>query len=259
MEYQYIECSIRERVGYITLNRTDKRNALNDVFVKELMHAVLLAEQTPEVKVVILNAKGSVFCAGADLEMLQKMQAYSLEENFHDSSALAELFKLIYRSSKVYIAQIEGHAIAGGCGLATICDFAFAVPEAKFGYTEVRIGFVPAIVMFFLIRKIGETRAKEMLLSGDLISATEAVQYHLINKTIPADEIQTKVFEFAQKLCTKNSEASMQLTKKMIADIQLFPIEEGLQFAAKMNAYARATDDCKRGIAAFLNKEEIVW
>jgi methylglutaconyl-CoA hydratase len=246
-------------VGYITLNRADKRNALNDVFVKELMHAVLLAEQTPELKVMIINAKGKAFCAGADLEMLQRMQDFSFEENLHDSSALAELFKLIYRSNKVYIAQIEGHALAGGCGLATVCDFAFSVPEAKLGYTEVRIGFVPAIVMFFLLRKIGETRTKELLLSGDLISAEQAVTYHLINHVIPADEIQETVFQFAHKLCNQASTASLQLTKKMIADIQLFPIDEGLQFAAKMNAYARETEDCKNGIAAFLNKEEIVW
>lgn len=257
--YQCLEYGVEDRVAYITLNRPEKRNALNDMLMVELRDAVMTAEQDALVKVVVLRAHGEAFCAGADLEHLQRMQRYNLEENRADSQTLAQLFQTIYKSSKVVIAQVEGHAIAGGCGLATVCDFTFAVPQAKFGYTEVRIGFVPAIVMVFLLRKIGETRAKELMLTGKLIDAETAVAYALINQIVPAVEIGDFVTQFAQDLCRNNSTSSMQLTKKMVADIQDFPLENALKFAARMNAYSRATDDCKRGIQAFLNKEPLEW
>ena len=258
-DYQFIQFEINKRIASVTLNRPEKRNALNDILVAEIKHALAVAEQMPEVKVVILKGNGKAFCAGADLEYLKKLQVFTKEQNLQDSASLAQLFMHIYRSTKIFIAQIEGHAIAGGCGLATVCDFAFSVPEAKFGYTEVRIGFVPAIVMFFVLRKLGETRAKEMLLSGDIIPAEQAVKYSLINRVIPADQIKEEVQAFAEKLCIQNSQASMQLTKKMIADIQNFPIENALTFASKMNAHARSTPDCIRGISAFLDKEKIEW
>ena len=257
--YQLLQYQIKDRVAEITLNRPEKRNALNDVMVAELKDAIMSAEGNPEVKVIVLKANGKAFCAGADLDYLRKLQQYTFEQNIADSSALAQLFLTIYRATKVVIAQVEGHAIAGGCGLMTVCDFAFTVPEAKFGYTEVRIGFVPAIVMTFLLRKVGETRGKELMLSGKLITAEEAERYAMLNKVLPADEIDGYVTDFAQRLCKQNSSASMQLTKKMIADVQEFPLSKAVEFSAKMNAYARGTDDCKLGINAFLNKEKIEW
>lgn len=257
--YQTIEYTVEDRVAYLTLNRPEKRNALNDVLMIELRDAIMAAEQSPEAKVIVLRANGNAFCAGADLAYLQKLQSYSMEQNIADSTTLAQMLLSIYRCTKVVIAQIEGHAIAGGAGLTTVCDFAFSVPEAQFGYTEVRIGFVPALVMTFLLRKAGETRAKELLLSGDLIDAETAAQYNLINKVVPAEGIKAEVKAFAQHLCTQNAAASMQLTKKMLADLQDFPLENSIKFAVRMNAHARATEECRRGIAAFLNKEEITW
>lgn len=256
---EYIRYEVIDRICYITLDRPDKRNALNFTLVSELKDAFRTAEQDPEAKVVVLRANGKAFCAGADLEYLKRLQAYNFEENIQDSKHLMELFSIIYRHQKVVIAQIEGHAIAGGAGLATVCDFSFSIPEAKFGYTEVRIGFIPAIVMTFLVRKCGELRAKELLLSGEIIDADTAIRYNMINRSFPANEIQDKVREFALNLCKQNSGQSMHVTKKMLADIQHFPINDGLQFAAKMNAHARTTEDCKRGIAAFLNKEKLEW
>lgn len=257
--YQLIEYQVKGRLAYLTLNRPEKRNALNDLMTIELRDAFLAAQEHPEVKVIILRANGPTFCAGADLEYLQKLQAYSLDQNQADSASLAQLFLAIYRSPKVVIAQVEGHAVAGGCGLVTVCDFAFSIPDAKFGYTEVRIGFVPAIVMTFLLRKLGETRGKELMLGGDLIGADVAERYGLINTVVPASDIVAHVKEFAEKLCSSNSAASMQLTKKMIADIRDFPLENALKFAAKMNAHARMTEDCRRGIRAFVNKEPLTW
>lgn len=257
--YEFLLYEVQDRVAYITLNRPDKRNALNFKLVSELKDALNLADSDRNAKVIVLRGAGKAFCAGADLDYLRQLQQFSLEENHKDSIHLMELFRQIYSHNKIVIAQVEGHALAGGCGLASVCDFAFAVPEAKFGYTEVRIGFIPAIVMTFTVRKLGETRARELLLSGDIIDADRAERYDLINRVIPADEIQGYVREFATRLCAQNSGTSMQFTKKMIGDLQDLPWKEALNFAAKMNAHARATEDCKRGIASFLNKEKISW
>jgi len=212
-----------------------------------------------ESKVVVLDAEGDAFCAGADLAYLEQLQQNTYEENLADSMHLKELFYQIYTHPKVVIAKIQGHAIAGGCGLATVCDFSFAADHAKFGYTEVRIGFIPAIVKVFLLRKIGEGKAKELLLTGELCDAVEAKNYGLINEVLTVEKLEERVMEFAQMLITKNSGQSMQLTKKMIAEVQEMSLVEGLNHAAAQNAKARATLDCQQGIAAFLNKERLSW
>jgi methylglutaconyl-CoA hydratase len=170
-----------------------------------------------------------------------------------------ELFQFIYHSNKVVISQINGPALAGGCGLASVCDFSFATPESTFGYTEVKIGFVPAIVMVFLVRKVAEKNAREMLLTGDVFKADKALQYGLINYIIEPEELDDVVFKFAQKLCKQTSMQSVELIKEMLANVQSMDVNEALEYAAQTNAKARATDDCKRGIAAFLNKEKLSW
>lgn len=249
----------QERIGYITLNRPEKRNALNSQMVTEIKSAFTQAEQDENCKVIVLKANGQAFSAGADLAYLQQLQSNTFDENYADSSHLKELFEQIYWNKKVVIAQVEGHAIAGGCGLATVCDFVYSVPEANFGYTEVKIGFVPAIVMFFLLRKIGEKRSKDLLLSGRLISAEEAAKLELINEVVDAEKIEKHVKDFASKLVATCSADSLALTKEMIANIQHLEGKDALDYAAKSNAGARETADCKRGIAAFLNKEKIKW
>ncbi|MBF9255393.1 enoyl-CoA hydratase/isomerase family protein [Pontibacter sp. 172403-2] len=255
----YVKYHVQDRIGYITLARPEKRNALNYELVSELKRAFAYAEDDETCKVIVLRAEGKVFCAGADLEYIQQLQENDYHENLLDSTHLMELFRLIYTLKKVVIAQVHGHAIAGGCGLAAICDIGFAVPEAKFGYTEVKIGFIPAIVKVFLLRKIGEARAKQLLLTGDLISAAEAERYGLVNFVVPAEELEGHVLAFAQKLCTENSRQSMEVTKEMIARVQEMSLEDGLTYASEMNAVARGSEDCRRGIAAFLNKVPQVW
>ena len=255
----YIQYEIFDRIGYITLNRPEKRNALSYELVAELKQAFDLAEKDEQVKVVVLRSNGEAFCAGADLAYLQKLQQFSYEENVADSNHLKELFVKIYTLTKVVIAQIQGHALAGGCGLAAVCDFSFTVPEAKFGYTEVKIGFIPAIVMVFLLRRLGEAKSKQLLLSGDLVSAEEAQAQGLINYITTPDKLESDVQSFASRLVTTNSSQSMSTTKQMIAAVQSMPLEQALEYASVMNAKARASEDCQRGIAAFLNKEKIIW
>lgn len=250
---------VKDRVGFITLNRPDKRNALSSELVSELFTAFGQAEKDESVKVVVLRAAGEAFCAGADLAYLQQLQSNSFEQNLEDSNHLKKLFLKIYSLEKIVIAQVQGHALAGGCGLATVCDFVFANEWAKFGYTEVKIGFIPALVSVFLVRKIGEQRARQLLLSGDVVKAQEALQLGLVNQVLNENDLEEKVRTFAQQLVAKNSAQSMKLTKQLIAESQSLSLNDALDFAATMNAKARATDDCKKGIAAFLNKQELSW
>jgi methylglutaconyl-CoA hydratase len=256
---EYVKYTVENRVGYIKLNRPEKRNALNYNFVKELKATFKVAEADEKVKVIVLKAEGDSFCAGADLEYLQSLQKFTFEENLQDSNHLMELFKMVHSLDKIVVAQVQGHALAGGCGLVSVCDFSFSVSDANYGYTESRIGFVPAIVMVFLLRKVGEARAKELLLTGTPITAKHAKDFGLINWIVEADELESSVKEFVQELCVKNSGMSMQLTKKMINEIQSMPLEEALLFACRKNAEARNSPDCKKGIEAFLKKEKIVW
>lgn len=250
---------VKDRIAEITLNRVDKRNALNSEVVTELSKAFDQAEHDEKVKVIILKANGEVFSAGADLDYLKKLQSNTFEENLADSNLLRKLFEQIYSQPKIVIAQVQGHAIAGGCGLASVCDFIFTTPEAKFGYTEVKIGFIPAIVAIFLIRRIGEGKAKELLFSGDLIDANYAKQIGLINYISATDNIENEVKAYADKLCKTTSSQSIALTKQLLNNVQDLPLTDALDFAAEMNAHARSTDDCKNGINAFLNKKKIEW
>jgi len=250
---------VKNRICFLTLNRPEKRNALNASTVADLKGLLARAEADAEVKVVVLRANGDVFCSGADLASLQQLQKNPYEENLKDSIHLKDLFLQVYTLKKVVVAQVQGHALAGGCGLVTVCDFAFAAPMAKMGYTEVRIGFVPAIVMVFLLRKVGEQKAKQLLLGGELVAGEEAVRFGLVNKIIASEELPGAVAAFCERLIQNNSAQSMELTKQMIARSQSMSLEEGLDYAARMNAQARGTDDCKRGIAAFLNKGKVAW
>jgi methylglutaconyl-CoA hydratase len=248
-----------DRIAYITLNRPDKRNALNHEMVDLLKKALTRANQDTTVKAVVIKAEGKVFSAGADLQYLQQLQNNSYEDNLADSKNLKGLFQQIYTHDKVVIAQVQGHAIAGGCGLATVCDFVITHPGVRFGYSEVHIGFVPAIVMVYLIRRIGEGRARELLLSGHLIEAGQALEWGLVNRMVPADSLEQQVTDFALKLVDENSGQSMKRIKTMIAAVQEMGLEAALAFAVEQNAQARGTDDCRQGISAFLNKQPNKW
>ena len=259
MDNTFIKTSISDRKGFILLNRPEKKNALNASVVTELKSAFSQFQKNHDLKVIILKAAGTVFSAGADLSYLQQLQKNSYKENLKDSNHLKELYLQIYTSEKPVIAQVQGHAIAGGCGLASVCDFVFASNTANFGYTEVRIGFIPAVVMVFLLRKIGEARAKELLLGGNLIDAVTAQQYGLINYVTTLEDLEPAVESFADELVIKNSATSMSMTKEMITKIGSMSLEHALTYAAEMNAKARSTEDCKKGIEAFLNKESLMW
>ena len=250
---------VKDRIATITLNRVEKRNALNPDLVEQLTNSLLIAEEDNDVKVIILKANGAVFSAGADLAYLQQLQQNSYEENLADSNQLKKLFTTICYLPKIVIAQVEGHAIAGGCGLATVCDIIFAVPEANFGYTEVKLGFVPAIVSCFLLRKTSETIAKKILLTGELFSAEQALAYNLITFVTKPEEINQKANEFALSICNNASSNSLMITKQLINQTTYPLLEKTLDMAVQINARVRESDDFKKGVASFLNKEKINW
>jgi methylglutaconyl-CoA hydratase len=254
-----VSYSVINRIATITLNRPDKKNALSAELVSELTETLQQASEDDLVKVIILKANGNVFSAGADLAYLQQLSQNTHEANMADSENLKRLFTTIYYLPKVVIAQVEGHAIAGGCGLATVCDIIFAVPEAKFGYTEVRLGFVPAIVSCFLLRKTSETIAKRILLTGELFSAQQALDFGLITFLADKSEIDEKVQEFSLNLCEQCSSNALMVTKQLIGQTTNPILEKSLETAVQINARVRENADFKRGVASFLNKESIKW
>ena len=259
MDFSNIIVDIRSRIAFVTLNRPEKKNALNDSLVAELTGALTELETDDQVKVIVIKAAGDVFSAGADLDYLQKLQNFSNEENLADSNKLKELFLKIYTNKKIVIAQVEGHAIAGGCGLASICDFCFSVPEAKFGYTEVKIGFIPALVSVFLSRKLKGADVRELLLTGSLIDANRAEEIGLINAVLEKNKINEWVQQFAKSLCEEVSAQSIASTKELLSKIPSMNLNDALNLAAEMNAKTRASEDCRKGIDAFLKKEKLTW
>lgn len=260
MHFSRILYEVDNRRAKITLNRPEKRNALDDVTVKELTSAFASASKDQNVKVILLYGSGKAFCAGADLEYLKRISAFDLEENSSDSRLLAALFRQIYELRKPVIAVVNGPALAGGCGLATVCDFVIASDEnAKFGYTEVRIGFIPAVVMIFLVKRIGEGKARELILRGNSLNAHDAKRLGLVSLVVPEQSLDEAAAELTDELLKQNSLLAMGLCKEMLSKLHGMNFMDSLDFAANMNAAARMSADCKRGIGAFLNKEKLEW
>ena len=193
-----------------------------------------------------------------DLENLKALLGRSREQSLQDSEIMARLFRSLYDFPRPTIAAVNGAAIAGGCGLATLCDFTLAVPEAKFGYTEVRIGFLPAIVSTFLLRQVGEKHARDLLLSGRIIAADEAYRIGLINEIVAAEKLAQRAQELAFELA-ENSPASVGSTKRLLSEHARVALDAQLRSAVRENAAIRATDDFREGISSFLEKRKPRW
>lgn len=254
-----IETSTDGQVQTIRLSRPDKRNALNAALVTALKKQLDETAGRDGVRALVLTGADSVFSAGADLSSLRAMREAGPVENQRDSRHLAELFRQIYQHPKPVIAKVNGPAIGGGCGLAAVCDFAYAAEGTRLGFSEVRIGFVPAIVMVFLRRKLGETRTRDLLLRGRLVDADTAADLGLVTRAIPDDELSASVEDLARELARETSGSAVALTKQMLARIPGMGLDEALDYAVQMNAFARGTEDCRAGIDAFLNDEDPPW
>lgn len=243
----------------LTLDRPDVRNALSADLVDSLRRALGDAAADERLRAVVLAGSGTVFSAGADLAALQALQSASAEANLADSERLAGLFEAVYRHPLPVVARVHGHAIAGGCGLAAVCDFSIVAEGVKLGFTETRIGFVPAIVAVFVVRKLGEAAARDLLLRGPLIGATEAARIGLVTRVVAADALDAEVDALTAEIATQTSRSAVALTKQLLADVPSMGLSEGLSYASRLNALARATDDCRAGVAAFLGKTDPPW
>jgi len=260
VEFYRITYTVEKRIGIISLNWPEKQNALDDQMVSELTQAFVQTQRDAAIKAVIVRAEGDTFCSGMEHSYLQRISKYDFNQNLQDSTDLMKLFQQIYTLRKPVIALVQGEAIAGGCGLATICDFIIAAREtAKFGYTETKIGFIPAIVLIFLVRRIGEGRARELVLQGDIIDAEESFKLGLISKVVPSIDLEKTGMQLASELITNNSGTSMGLIKELLARVYGMETSDALDYASHLNALTRMTDDCKRGIDAFLNSKPLKW
>lgn len=238
----------------LTMNRPEKRNSLHPDLVKEFKELFSKCSSNVAIKAIIITGAGSSFCAGADLAYLKRISVFDNRENYKDSDELSGLFYMIYKCDKLTIAAVNGPAIAGGCGLASCTDYIIADRNnAKFGYTEVKIGFLPAIVSAFLIKRIGEAKARRMLISGEIIDAQTAFDYGFADQL--SDQTLKDALTFAEKLSV-NSSYSIAETKKLIREIGRLSIEQAIEYCVGLNAVSRKSDDFIAGINTFLNKEK---
>src|ERR1700721_866463 len=239
MPYKTIQLAYDAHIATITLNRSDKRNAISFELIDDLLRALAEIAKS-DALVLILTGAGKPFCSGLDLDNLKAPLGRSPEQNLQDSRTMVRLFRALYEFPKVTIAAVNGAAIAGGTGLALLCDFTLAVPEAKFGYTEVRIGFVPAIVSTFLLRQVGEKQARDLLLTGRLFGADEAARLGLINEIVPPENLMTRTRELAA-LLMENSPSSLRATKQLLTDHARAELDAQLDAALRENAAIRNT------------------
>jgi methylglutaconyl-CoA hydratase len=257
MSFQTLQLELTGEIATITLNRADKRNAISPEMIAEILAAFDLVE-ADQARVLIITGAGKAFCSGMDLEALKALATQSLTQQREAADRLAKLFRRIWSFPKPTIAAVNGHAIAGGCGLATLCDFTIAVPEAKFGYPEVRIGFLPAVVSIFLVRQIGEKNARNLLLTGKTIEAAEAHCLGLVTEIVPAEQLNKSAQDLAATLLA-SSPTSLRITKKLLCNFAAPEIDRELELAATESAQIRSTEDFREGLSSFLEKRAPRW
>jgi methylglutaconyl-CoA hydratase len=257
LNYFTIAVADQPPVRTITLNRPERRNAMTIEMQMELIAAMEDAAVS-EARVLVLTGAGDAFCSGLDLSELQGIQDKTAAEYRTDAERLARLFLTLYELPIPTIAAVRGPAIAGGTGLATICDFTLATPGAKFGFTEVRIGFVPALVSAFLTLQIGDKRNRDLLLTGRLFTAEEALGIGLVNEVVPPGDLAGRVEALARDLAA-NSPQSLAATKRLMAAQNRAWLDAAIIAATEANSSARETTDFREGLEAFLNKRKPVW
>ena len=246
-----------DQIATIVLNRPDKRNAISYELIDDLLAALKQAAAS-SAQIVILTGSGTAFCAGMDMDNLKQLIGRSDQQNLKDSETMAGLFRALYDFPKPTIAAVNGAAIAGGTALATLCDFTLAAPEAKFGYTEVKIGFVPGIVSSYLVSNVGEKRARELLLTGRIFGAEEARDLGLVTEIVPLEQLMHRAQELAGQLL-ENSPASLRVTKALLSGFTKDQMDRQIARAVKENAAIRQTTDFKEGITAFLERRKPRW
>jgi methylglutaconyl-CoA hydratase len=257
MNYKTLLLTFDSAVATITLNRPDKRNAISYELIGDLIRA-LDEVNNSSARILILTGAGKAFCSGMDLDSLKSLIGRMPEQNLEDSRTMVGLFRSLYEFPRPTIAAVNGAAIAGGTGLALLCDFTLATPDAKFGYTEVRIGFVPAIVSTFLLRQVGEKIARDLLLTGRIFDSAEALKMGLINEIVPSEKLLDRARELAAQLAD-NSPLSLFHTKRLLTDHARAELDAQIEAAIRENAGIRQSADFREGIESFLEKRKPKW
>ncbi|MFY0645082.1 MAG: enoyl-CoA hydratase/isomerase family protein [Bacteroidia bacterium] len=253
-----VTTEIRGRIAIVSLDRAEKRNAFNPELVQGLKHEVEELNSNDTIRAIVIKGNGTAFSAGADLDYIQQLRSNTKEKNVQDSSALAQMFEAIYSSPKITVSAVDGYALAGGCGLAMVTDFCYASSNAQFGFTEVKIGFIPAIVMVYLLNKMSPQNVRELLLTAEIISAQRAEELGMITELIDGD-FYKEVIQRVESLISKTSGQAIELTKEMLRTVPGMEHAAALEYAAEQNAKARSTEDCIKGMDAFLSKNKISW
>jgi len=256
--FETIKIEVEKSVAFLTLNRPEKRNSLNKEMISEVKQAINALKDDGNISGMVITGEGQAFCAGADLAYLQSLQNNTFEENLKDSLELKEMYYNIYTFPKPTIAMVNGPAVAGGCGLVNVCDFVFCSENTRFGYPEVKIGFVAAIVSIFLAQSIGERNAKKLLLTGEMFSARKAKQLNFVDEIIDEKDLRDYCLNYLIRLKT-NSVQSIDQTKKLFSEIIFDDLESKLEKACEFNAHSRETTDFKEGISSFLEKRKPNW
>jgi len=257
MHYDSLRLEDDGNLATLTLNRPEKRNAISAEMIVDLL-AALEECANGSARAVILTGAGKAFCAGMDLNYLKEFPSQSPEQITADAKRIANLFRRIWSFPKPLIAAVNGAAIAGGSGMATLCDFTLATPESTFGYTEVRIGFMPAIVSSFLVRQIGEKRARDLLMSGRVFTAPEALSLGLVSEIVPSEKLLDRARELAAALASM-SPTALAYTKRLLVKFAEANLDRELEIAIEESARIRTTADFREGLAAFLEKRKPVW
>ena len=257
MAYETLTFEMAGEVATITLNRPDKRNAISTKMIEELL-AALNEVETGAFRLGIITGAGKTFCAGMDLDGLRAIAAQSPEENVEDSRRMAKMFYRLFSFPKPLIAAVNGAAIAGGCGIATLADFTLAVSEAKFGYTEVKIGFIPALVSVFLRRQVGDKVTRDLLLSGRILEAPEAQRLGLVTEIVPAESLMERARAIAADVIAA-SPTSVRRTKRLLLRSGEAQLQTEIENAIHENAEIRSTEDFREGLASFLDKRPPKW
>jgi len=255
-DYHKILYSVEQNIARVTLNRPDKRNALDDEIIDELKDAMARSAGDGDVRVVLIAGAGKDFCSGADLSALLKISGATVMENVDDARKLGELFISIRRHPRPVIAAVRGRALAGGCGLATACDLTLAAESAQFGYPEVNIGFIPAMVMAILRRSVPEKRAFELITRGEVTDARAARDLGLVNRVFPDEGFDESVTQYASQLASKSASA-VSLSKGLLYHMDSMSFEAAIESGVQLNAITRMTDDCKLGVERFLKKQAL--
>lgn len=256
--YKTIEYSRAENIARIIFNRPEVHNAFNSLMISELDDVVEKVMKNPSIRIVILSGRGKSFCAGADIKWLRDIVNYSFEQNLEESLQLAEVLYKIYVLPKPTIAMVNGTAIGGGTGFLSVCDIIVASEEAKFGLSEVKIGLVPAAISPYVIRRIGESHAREYFLTGKRISARKALEIGLVNRVVPLEKLEKTVEELIQLLLTSGPEA-IASCKELIQNVPNMSLEEVKEYTARMIAHLRVSKEGQEGMAAFLEKRKPKW